>query len=253
MDRCWAYCLAYNERVLMPYWVRHYRTFCERLIVCDHRSDDGTAALAARLGADVRPYESATFDDTELADFATRTYREARGHARWIVWADADELVFHPRIGQRLDALEARGVTVPQVEGYCMVADRPPPAARAGGRGGRRQLYDLPGHGRGFRASRYDKPCVVNPAIDVTWHVGRHELIGAGVTRNNGGDDPLRLLHYRWFGRTWCEARNARNYARMSSGQQHARLGYEVFPGASGPYTPDWYEAQTATAQEVVG
>jgi len=30
---CWAFTLAFNEETLIAYWVRAYRTFCERVIV----------------------------------------------------------------------------------------------------------------------------------------------------------------------------------------------------------------------------
>lgn len=240
MDRCWAFCVAFNERLLLPYWLRHYRTFCEHLVVYDHRSDDGTADIAAAFGAEVRRYEPYQFDDAQLTDLANRVYKEARGKAQWVVWADADEFLYHPRMKKTLRALKRQDVTVPHVTGYCMVSDSPPK--------GQAHIYrQIP---TGFRAQRYDKPCLISPDAELVWGVGKHDI--AGEVRRGVADEAPRLLHYRWFGQEWCAQRSARNYARMTDQQKAMGYGVETYPGATVPYSPAWYAQQVPTAQEVV-
>src|SRR5262245_41681292 len=107
MDRCWAFTLAYQEAVLIGHWVRHYRAFCERVVVyVDQDSDDGTADLALREGAEVRLHDTGGFlDDFAFVAFAEERYKEARGAAEWVVWVDADEFLYHPRLAARLGEL----------------------------------------------------------------------------------------------------------------------------------------------------
>lgn len=242
-DHCWAFTLAYNEAVLMPYWVRHYRAFCERVVVyVDAATDDGTGSLALEHGAVVRLHRTDGLDDLGFVAFAQDAYKEARGRAEWVVWVDADEFLHHPRIGERLVELRARGVTCPSVQGYQMVGEAPP----SGPRPITAQIT------RGLPAREYSKVCVFDPALDVAWQPGKHHATVTGAAHGDG-TDPLKLLHYRYLGHDWLVARNARNHARMGEGQLARRHGVETYPDYQGVYSAAWYAEQTANAQEVVG
>ena len=243
MSTCWAFTLAYQEATLIPYWVKHYRAFCERVLVyVDDASDDGTASLAAEAGAEVRFHQTGGLDDIAFVRFAEEHYKEARGRADWVVWVDADEFLYHPSIKERLSTLKGQGVTLPQVQGYQMVGEAPP--------SGPRPLVEQ--ITKGLPAREYSKVCVFAPALEVAWEVGKHTANVAGAVVSGGGDDPLKLLHYRYLGHEWLTARNARNYARMPEGNRANKHGVETYPGYEGMYGPAWYEAMAAQAVEVV-
>jgi glycosyltransferase involved in cell wall biosynthesis len=248
MDRCWAFCLAYNEATLIPYWVAHYRAFCERVVVyVDADSDDGTGAIALAYGAEVRLHHTTGLDDVAFVRFAEEHYKEARGRAEWVVWVDADEFLYHPRMKRRLARLRAAGVSCPKVEGYQMVGDAPP----SGPRPITAQIK------KGIPAKEYSKVCVFSPELDVAWEPGKHTatVSGPAPTSDGGheGTDPLKLLHYRYLGEAWLTARNTRNFARMPAEQLGRRHGVETYPDHTGVYSAGWYAEQTANAQEVVG
>jgi glycosyltransferase involved in cell wall biosynthesis len=244
MDRCWAFTLAYQEEALIKYWCRHYRTFCERYVVyVDAASNDRTAAVAYQYGAEVFDHETGGLDDEGFVAFAREHYPEARGHADWVVWVDADEFLYHPHLGRRLAELRAQGVTRPHVQGYQMVADAPP--------SGSGHIYDE--ITRGLPANEYSKTCVFDPGLDVAWQPGKHHATVMGADVRDDGADPLKLLHYRYLGEEWLVARNARNFARMGEAQKGRRHGLETYPDYAGVYSPAWYAEQTANAQEVVG
>jgi hypothetical protein len=245
MDRCWAFVLAFNEAVLMPYWLAHYRAFCERMVVyVDAATDDGTDALAQRGGADVRYHRTDGLDDEGFVAFAQEHYAEARGRADWVIWVDADEFLYHPLgIGCRLDFLRGQGVTRPVVQGYQMVADAPP----AGPLPITEQIT------RGLPAREYSKTCVFAPELDVRWTPGKHSASVQGPDTRDDGTDPLRLLHYRYLGHDWLVQRNARNFARMGEAQKARRHGQETYPDYEGTYSAAWFREQVANAQEVVG
>ena len=73
-------------------------------------------------------------------------------------------------------------------------------------------------------------------------------LFGNPVTND---DEPLKLLHYRYLGKAYHEARNARNWGRITPRQRQLRLGYETAPDWQGDYSARWYEEQRATAVNV--
>jgi glycosyltransferase involved in cell wall biosynthesis len=242
VDRCWSYCIAYNEATLIRYWVRHYRSFCDKVIVyCDLGSDDGTAALARREGAEVRPYGPSGLDDVAFVAFAQEHYREARGHADWVVWTDADEILYHPSLSERLAELRQSGVNYPTVTGYSMMADHPPT--------GPGQIYDQ--LQCGFQSDAYSKVCIFDPALDVAWSTGKHTAEVSGAVADEGSD-PLRLLHYRWLGEAYFLERNRRNYARLNAMNKAMQHGREIYPGAQGPYSPTWYADRRGIAEVCV-
>lgn len=238
----WAFTHAYNEAILIPYWVRHYRTFCDRVIVyLDNDTDDGTGEIAQREGAEVRPFVGGFLDDQAFVDFAQEHYVEARGQAEWVAWTDVDEIIYHPNLVARLAELRASGVTLPNVDGFSMVSDQPP--------SGQGQIYDE--IRRGFPDQNYAKVCIFDPNLDVLWSTGKHTAWVPG-SRSDDGTDPLKLLHYRWLGPAWHEARNARNYARMNAINLAKRHGQETWPGYEGPHSVSWYAEQAQRAYECI-
>lgn len=248
MDRCWAMCRAWNERVLIPYWVRHYMTFCEQVIVyLDEDTDDGTGVLADREGAEVVVVPAVGLDDLTFVAFAQDHYKEARGKAQWVCWADADEIVYAPNTAKRLDDWRALGVNCLHTHGYSMVADALPT--------GDGQIYDE--ITRGFRSPEYDKVCLFDPELNVHWEPGKH--VASVRSRGNKAsvawgskDDPVKLLHYRYLGEAWCRERHARNWARIDTAHRRVRLGWETNPDWTGPFSVGWYAENAERAQEVV-
>jgi hypothetical protein len=237
-------CRAYDEATLIPYWVRHAQTFAERVIVyLDEDTDDGTGFLAGREGAEIVVVPSVGLDDGAFVTFAQEHYREARDHAQWVCWTDADEIVYAPNLAHWLDTLRSQGVTCPSVQGYAMVADAPPC--------GEGQIYEE--LTRGFPASDYSKVCVFDPDLDVLWEPGRHRAMVRGNVVRDDGSNPIKLLHYRYLGAGWCQKRHARNWERITNGQRQTGLGRETSPNWTGAYSVAWYERQAALAQEVVG
>lgn len=242
MPRVWAYTVMRNESVMMPYWLRHYGSFCERLIVYDDASDDDSAAIARAGGAEVRPYPYAGLDDQHMVDLAHQTYPEARGQADWIVWSDTDELVYHPRIAARLDELLLIGVTAPAIEGFSMLASAPPTGAG--------QIYDE--IRTGIPDFNYSKQVIIHPRVDIRWKVGKHIHEYLGPVNVGGGEDPLKLLHYRWLGRAYFVARNEHHFARLSDRNRANSWGVAVTPGYVGDHSVEWFEERTAHASDCV-
>lgn len=243
-----AFCQAYNEAELIPYWVRHYLEFCDKAIVyVDADSDDGTAEIAEAEGATVRVWEpTSQLDDRVFVDFANTQYHEVIGKADWCIWVDADEFLWHPRgIGQRLDELLAEGVNLPQSGYYVMASDGLP--THPG------QIYASPEFRRGLFIMEDGKLAVFNPnQLSLWWDAGKHGAIINGTVVRDDNRDPIKLLHYRWLGEAYLRARDARNYARLNERSKEAGFGRHVAPGYPGPYDPRWSGPGPADAKDVL-
>lgn len=237
----WAYCLAYNEALLLRYWVRHYKTFCDRVIVyLDVDTTDDSRQIATMFGAEVRTYQgNGALDDIAFIEFAQSHYPEARGRADWVIWADADEILYHPRMSIRLDELARREINVPAVVGYDMFSNHPP--------AGYGQIYEE--IDSGIESQAYGKVCIFDPSLDVRWAAGKHTAAISEPHMRGGTDDPLKLLHYRWLGEEYFLARNARNFSRINAENIERRHGIETYPGYEGVYGPKWYAEQADKAR----
>lgn len=205
---------------MLAYFLRHYAPLADRVVLFDDHSDDGGPDLAAAYAnVEVRPYPGAGLDDIEFVRFAAATYPEARAkHVDWVVWVDADEFVYAKDLRGTLTQLAAAGVTLPLTQGFAMFSDCYPTT--------REQIYDEVRQGVPYE--RDSKPVVFNPAIDIAWGAGKHDLTQGGGER--GSLTLLKLLHFRNLGPDYFAARNAKNYARMSERNKAAGLGFQVYP-----------------------
>ena len=244
MNLAWAYTVAYNEAALIPYWVRHHLTFCDRVIVyADPDCDDNTAALAECEGAEVRDSFSSRLDDDAFVGFANAQWQEAVGQAQWVVWLDADEFLYHPRARQRLTGFTKLGITLPRTVQYVMASPQPP--THPG------HIYDLPQFRKGVGTDAKQAP-IFNPnALFVQWVVGKHYASIRGTVCKDDDDDPFMLLHYRWLGEEYLRARDAKNYSRMTAHEKAGHLGFHCYPGFVGPYDPGWTDVRPADAREL--
>jgi len=237
----WVYSVMRNEAIRLPYWLRHYMSFCDRVIIYDDDSDDGSREMMLAAGIDLRQCPWHGVDDFMLTTFCNVQYKEARGQADWIIWADGDEIVYHPSMRQRLEDLRQAGVTVPFVDGYCMIADGPPTSNG--------QIYEE--INTGFLDPRYSKPTVINPNIDISWEPGRHEAyVGAMVTRAMDTEPAIKLLHYRWFGEAEFVARNERLWNSTTPSSRDAGFSAALPPDSTYPHhTLAWYRQAVQHAQ----
>jgi glycosyltransferase involved in cell wall biosynthesis len=234
--RAWVYTIVRDEALMLTYFLRHYQSFCEKVIIYDDQSTDGTREIAHEAGVELRDCPWSGLDDIKAVALASTQYKEARGEADWVIWVDVDEFIYDRKLKQRLTEMMEIGITLPSVEGFSMVNFTPPT--------GDGQIYDE--IKTGFPDSAYSKQCVFDPAIDISWTTGRHTaLVTAAVTNANL---PLKLLHYRYLGPDWHLARNARNFSRLNAENRSRQHGMETYPNYQGLHSPAWYAQQTEQA-----
>lgn len=225
-------CICRNEERLLPYFLRHYEQFATKMVFWDDHSTDATRSLLAahpRVTLHDWPGPSGIVDEV-FKEFAEREYKRFRGETDWIIWADADEIIYHPDMLQLLRVYQDMGVQVPLVQGYGMVSHRMPT--------GSGQIYDE--IRTGYAAPTYAKPVVFRSNVDMRWHHGKHQLAD-GFTPYRSQSAELKLLHYRWLDPEYVQYRNQNNWNRMPEKNRQGGFGWTTNPTWHGEGSYDWY------------
>lgn len=114
--------LCYNESEILPYTLRHYATFCERIVVHDAFSTDRSREIAKEYGAEVRDWKTDGVNDI----LAKKTKEDAvmASQSNWCGAVDADELLYFPQgPSYTLESYDAQGLAVIRPHGFEMVSD----------------------------------------------------------------------------------------------------------------------------------
>ncbi len=117
--------IAYNEAELIPFTLRHYALFCDRMIVHDGGSTDGTREIARELGAEVRDFFTDGVNDKLFKELKQTAWRGT--DADWVITADCDELLYAPDGWfATLASYEANNEAVIKPRGFEMFSDTMP-------------------------------------------------------------------------------------------------------------------------------
>jgi hypothetical protein len=224
-----VYCTLRNERQIIPYFLKHYGLFADRIFMWDDQSDDGTREiLAAHPKVQLMSLPANVprgVQDQYWVERLWPQYKEiSRDKADWVMIVDADEFIYHDDLLLALQDCLDRGVDIIICHGYLMIADSFP---TTGG-----QIYDEVKHG--IRDRMCDKWIIFNPRIDVEFMGGRHRrprrLEPADTIVETDG---FKQLHMRAFDSATVRARYARNMDSINIGLKQVNLP---------PITMDYYE-----------
>lgn len=201
-----AYTMVHNEETLMPYFMRHYKAFCQKITVFDNESNDRTAAIASAQGAEVIPIATGGKHNVEMLRTAMNEgYKASRGIADWVICAEGDEFFWHPKMMKLLERYQDLDVTLPKTLGFDMVAHNPPK--------GSGQIYEELKYG--FPNVDYSKRGVFRPDIEINFTVGGHLAFPEGPVRESRAPDIL-MLHYRYLGLNYFAKRYEEHRRRLS-------------------------------------
>jgi glycosyltransferase involved in cell wall biosynthesis len=186
-----VYAVCWNEEKILPYFLRHYSSFAERIVVYDNNSTDGSQEIVRKWPkAELRTFDTGdTFDDVVITEIMNKGYKESRGKADFVVVVATDELLWHPNMKRILLEYKRCGVTLPKVQGYDMVSWRFPR--------GQKQITGLVVRGR--ENPWYAKRCIFDPAVDINFNPCCHTCSPAGDVIESDVAD-LKVLHYHYLG-----------------------------------------------------
>ena len=202
-----VYVMVHNDITILPYFLRHYETFAQRIFAFEDQSTDGSREmLEAHSKVQILPVEVHGINEAYWTGTLWPRYEElSRGQADYVMCVDCDEFVYNPELVAVLKKEKARGTQLLYCKGFTMIAEELPTTVG--------QIYEE------IRLGLPDfwsfKGCVFDPAIYLRFHAGRHRIkkMQEGVSRRSRSG--LRLLHYRYLGEQYFADKVARNLRRQ--------------------------------------
>lgn len=187
-----VYTVCWNEEKILPYFVKYYEKFSEKIIFYDNCSTDSSRDIINKCNiAKLIEFDTNnTFNDRENLKIKNTAYKESVGEADFVIVVDVDEFVFHPQLIDLLKKFKKTGVTLPVTSGYDMVSWIFPVKNM--------QIDSLVRLGR--ESDYYSKRCVFDPKIDINFHVGGHACSPRGNVVESSSEEALKILHYHYVG-----------------------------------------------------
>jgi len=233
-----VYSIMRNEIQMLPYFLRHYERFADRILIWDDHSDDGTTELLRKHPKVILlPVDHNGMDDVFYVKYLWPRYKQySRGKADWAICVDADEFVYHPYLLSVLyDCLSKKKIKI-TCEGWTMISDSFPTSEG--------QIYDEVKNG--LRDKWFNKTVVFSPKMDMKWTNGRHYCANPGKSENTG----IKMLHYRYLGVDYSKARDRKNLEGMGIIFPPGKK-FNLPDGTKGdPY--EWLEENKHRAEEVI-
>lgn len=227
--------MSHNCAEIAPFFLRHYSTFADKIVIWDDFSNDGTRdILGAHPSVSMRdwPKKSGINEDVFLQHWYEE-YPKARGEFDWVMIPDMDEFLIPANNGSMVDLLNSSYQwDVINAEGYNLVGKSFP-------KDDGRQIYAI--NPMGIRADPYRKPVVFRPTVKIRWARGRQNLESCDGCRS---PRILKLLHARFFGSDYTRSKNAHNYERC--GDPDKGSAWSCKPDYDAPekeHSPMWADA----------
>ena len=160
--------LRYGDDWLVPYVVRHYMSYAQKLVIHDAGGGRSLEDREAMIpGVSVVPWNCPEVNDQKYAELRNSCWKGT--DADWVIVADLDELIYFPEGAvESLGAYTRMGAAVPKPHGFEMFSETYP---TGGG-----QIYDEIKQGAPDN-KWYSKPILFRTALvsDMRFGLGSHE------------------------------------------------------------------------------
>jgi glycosyltransferase involved in cell wall biosynthesis len=185
-----AYILTWNESDIIRLVIKHYSKFCDKIVILDNHSTDGTDRIALELGCEVRKFGNKFFDDSENMKIKNECWKGSE--ADWVIVCDADEILHPDWEVPRAVSLEemAEDYVKPSImktHGWQIMSEEMP----------KTDLLEIT---NGYHFSNYSKFIIFDPKRiqEINYNPGAHRISPVGDVVYS--EDILYLLHYKHIG-----------------------------------------------------
>lgn len=184
------YSVMKNEEPLLPYFLRHYSTFVDKIFIFDDRSIDKTVEIAKTNPKVVLldyEYEGGLVVEAQQECVENAYKKYSRGVADWVICVDGDEFLYHDDIISVLREERDKSTKIIKATGASMISKTFPKTEG--------QIYEE--LFMGIRDRLYDKKVIFSPEIDVVFERGKHDTrMPKGIYAQRVG---IHMLHYRYI------------------------------------------------------
>ena len=213
-----CYAISWNEEIILPYFLRYYSDFCDKIVIYDNESTDRTPEIVKSYpNTELRSWSSNNqINENLYLDIKHSCYKESREKADWVIVGDVDEFIFHPTLAGKLQEYTDSGVTLPKIIGYEMT-----PNCKLDPNANLPFDYQI-----GTRATNFDKRMIFNPTLDIQYAVGCHALVGKSPNVVES-QDHLYLMHFKKLNLEYYKARHSLLGARLSEHNKRMHWGIQ--------------------------
>ncbi len=222
-----VYSICYNEEIIIPYFIRHYKQFARNIIIYNNSSTDSSVELLKNNDVDIRTLDTGgVFSENALMYVRNNCWKGS--DADWVIVCDMDEFIYQPNILEYLNNTE---YTHMFARGYEMMSETMPSTSG--------QIYDEIKTGYPTDEfysyniypnwkSNYSKGCIFKPSdiIDINFGPGSHYCNPTGnfktnvkIMSNDAGpvrfptiENDIKLLHYKYLSREYVISKSQRCY-----------------------------------------
>lgn len=197
-----AFLLCWNEIDIMPFVVKHYQNFCDRIVIYDNHSTDGSAELARSLGCEVIPFGTKFFDDSENMKVKNNCWKGS--DADWVIVADFDEILFDKYKVMDFAIEHFTGRNIIKTIGWQIMSNEIP----------KEDLLEIT---NGYRFDNYSKNIIFNPKAiqEINYNPGAHRCDPVGDVV--WSEDSLYVLHYKHIGGVERTIKRYKEYQKRMS------------------------------------
>ena len=184
-----VFSLCYNEEIILPYFLKHYKKFVRNITIYDNMSTDNSVNIMNEYGVNVIPYD--TQGKLEESAFLSIKNNSWKGSdADWVIVCDTDELIYHENIIEVLTNTHANHIVT---DGYEMMSESLPTTEG--------QIYEELKFG--YFKPDYSKPCLFKPSEvkDINFGPGCHNADPKGQNIISIKNSGIKLLHYKYINR----------------------------------------------------
>jgi len=210
-----VYAICWNEEVIAPYFLRHYKKYTSEIVIYDNMSTDSTCEILR--SCEIRKYDTneKIRDDIYLS-IKNEAWKETRdSEVDWVIVCDMDEFVYSTDLLNTLRKAKEDGYTIIKPQGYSMIGDNIPIANG--------MIYDeIP---TGVKDNNYSKLCIFNPnsISEINYAPGCHDAQVCGDV-NVLLSSNIKLLHYNYISLDYAINRYSTYETRLS--EENLRNGW---------------------------
>lgn len=211
-----CYTIAYNEELVLPHFIEHYKQFCDKIVIYDNMSTDKTKEIALDNGCEVIQWDApgGGLNDMAHIEIKSNCYKADRNNYDWVIAVDTDEFITHKKgdefFVECLENYTTSGIKLPKVKGYDMFSwnhDLSQPFSEIK---------------EGVPSEGYSKSCIFNPSLDMSWGAGCHHCF----LPNDSDDEQLILKHYKCINYDYVIERSRVLYNRLSEENKRRGFGF---------------------------
>ncbi len=205
-----VYTLCWNEEIILPYFLKHYETIADKIIVYDNMSTDSSLnILKTHPKVEIRVYDSNNqIRDDLYLDIKNNCWKDSRGRADWVIVVDTDEFIYHLDLYDFLKKKYSKGITLCKPKGYLMVSEKLPTT--------KGMIYDE--LKRGIPQEASSKSAIFNPnkIEEINYSAGAHSCEPTGEIKLYESSGDLKLLHYKVLSLDYLLTRSRQCKERLS-------------------------------------